>query len=103
MRTCLNPACGVILLDTDERCPVCNSMTADAGSGKMEKPVHNEPRIVVRRRSGSRFVALLFVALVGVLFYFFYKHVRSEQVTPIQTEWGNRFMETLIRAPDKKK
>src|SRR5687767_5269284 len=104
MRRCAKKGCGVILLDTDETCPVCGGDTEYAGTGKMEKQKYdpNEARVVVRRKRGSRLGTLILLIIGGFLIYYAYGQIAgSDTPDKPDTRYGDGLLEYLTR--EKKK
>lgn len=85
MRQCKSKSCGVVLKDTDTLCPVCGGETMEAGSMKKQRAYEDVPELkLVRRRSGSRIMALIGIIIgVAVIYYAYQRYSAPVAPNPI--------------------
>lgn len=75
MRQCKSKSCGVVLKDTDTLCPVCGGETIEVGSMKKQRAYEDVPELkLLRRRSGSRIMALITLIIGAAVIYYAYQH-----------------------------
>lgn len=75
MRQCKSKSCGVVLKDTDTLCPVCGGETMEVGSMKKQRAYEDVPELkLIRRRSGSRIMALIGIIIGVAVIYYAYQH-----------------------------
>ncbi len=96
MRQCNKRGCGVILLDTDMTCPVCGSETVDVGPLKKERQYEDAaPLPLIRRKRGSRIVALVVLVVGGWLAYYAWQQIQTGQPTTFDSSLGTRLIEKI--------
>jgi rRNA maturation protein Nop10 len=104
MRRCVRQGCGVVLLDTDETCPVCGGETVNAGTPKIEKqPHYNEPRVAFRHKRASWLTVLLGFIVAAIILYMFYTRILETAGDAQKGDTsGAKLIDMLSTGPQKK-